>query len=163
AGTSSVTVTTPLGWSASQNGILTAPGVPAQLFIVQQPTNSFASWAFNPVVTVRADDAYGNPIQSGAAITLGLASNPTNAAVKGTKTVVMSGGLATFTGVSVSKAGVGYTLVAKAGAAISTPSTPFTIYKATHFSVSKPTAVQAGTAFTVTVVALDAFNHVDTT
>src|SRR5262249_40135673 len=70
---------------------------------------------------------------------------------------------ATFTGVSVSKAGVGYTLVAKAGAAISTPSTPFTIYKATHFSVSKPTAVQAGTAFTVTVVALDAFNHLDTT
>jgi hypothetical protein len=77
--------------------------------------------------------------------------------------VTNGSGLATFTAVTVSKPGQGYTLIAHAGTGTSAASSPFTIYAATSFSVSAPSTIQAGTPFTITVTALDAKKQPDTT
>ena len=107
------------------------------------------------ILHAAASDAYGNLVSAGSTITLALSSNPTGAILGGTTALTASNGLATFSAASVSKAGQGYTLVARAGAGTSAPSSAFTVYSTTHFGLI-PSSAQAGTSFQVTVTALDA-------
>jgi hypothetical protein len=164
AGPQSLTVSGASCTSGQQNGIQVKPGAAAQALVIGQPANTFIATPITTGVTVQVEDTYGNPVAAGVHVTLALANNPSTAGLSGTSALTAGGGVATFRSVAVSKAGQGYTLVAHAGTGLSTPSSPFTVYAATHFGLSlSSTQAQAGTSFQVIVTALDAANHADPT
>ncbi|HVK14894.1 MAG TPA: hypothetical protein VM597_39515, partial [Gemmataceae bacterium] len=156
AGPQSVTASATGLTAGSRDGITVTAGAASQIGFVQGPSNSFVTTSLLPPVTVQIRDAFGNAVGANVPVKLSLGANPTNALLSGTAAKTNALGLATFPAVKVSKAGVGYQLVATAGVGTSSPSAAFTIYKATKFGVvvSGPTLVQAGTAVTVTVTAL---------
>jgi autotransporter-associated beta strand protein len=106
------------------------------------------AWAQQPVVTVQ--DANGNTINSNAAITLAISTNPGNGALGGTVTVNAVNGVATFTNVSINVAATGYKLQATGSGLTATTSNAFNI---TLGSASKlafttsPSSSRHGVAF----------------
>jgi hypothetical protein len=82
----------------------------AQLVVTQQPPSSVS--AGSPFgLTVEAENSSGNPITSfNGTVTVALATNPGGAALGGTLTVTATGGVATFSGLTLNKAASGYTL-----------------------------------------------------
>ena len=95
--TSAFTVT---AGPATQLGVVTPP-----------PTAVVAGAGFGLVLA--AEDQYGNVVSSSAgSVTLGLASDPGNDTLNGNLTQPLSGGLATFTGLTLIKASSGYALQA---------------------------------------------------
>jgi hypothetical protein len=90
---------------------------PAALAFTQQPTNSAAGAALTPAVRVAVQDAVGTTLASFTGnVTIALTNNTTGAALQGTATVAAVAGVATFTDLSVDRAGTGYTLTATVGA-----------------------------------------------
>ena len=83
--------------------------------VTQQPPASVtAGSGFG--LTVEAEDSSGNLITSfNGTVTVALASNPGGATLGGTLTVTASGGVATFSGLTLTKAASGYTLVVTSG------------------------------------------------
>ena len=81
------------------------------LVVTQQPPASVtAGSGFG--LTVQAEDSSGNLITSfNGTVTVALANNPGGATLGGTLTVTASGGVATFSGLTLNKAASGYTLV----------------------------------------------------
>jgi hypothetical protein len=104
---------------ATQLGFGTSPG--------GGPAN--AVWAAQPVVSV--EDATGNVVTGKAqSVTLSIQSNPAGGTLSGTLTMAVNTntGLATFSGLSIDKVGLGYTLTARgntldtsAGVVVSSP------------------------------------------
>src|SRR5262249_51080615 len=80
------------------------------LVVTQQPPSSVT--AGSPFgLTVTAEDGSGNPITSfNGTVTVGLASNPGGTTLGGTLTATASNGVATFSGLSLTKPAIGYTL-----------------------------------------------------
>ena len=156
AGPQSVTAGSTGLTAGTRDGIVVVAGTAAQLGFVQNPSNTFVATKPQPPVTVQVQDAFGNPVGANVVVKLSLGTNPPNALLAGNSAKTNASGLATFPGLTVSKAAEGYTLVAKAGVGASVPSTAFTVYRATKFGavVSGPTQVEAGTVVTVTVTAL---------
>ncbi|MCY1015011.1 beta strand repeat-containing protein [Pyxidicoccus sp. MSG2] len=90
-------------------------GAASRLAFIVQPGNTSAGAAFNPDVQVAVQDAGGNTVTgSTASITLLLGNNPSGATLSGTTVVSAVNGVATFPGVSLARAGTGYTLTASA-------------------------------------------------
>ena len=101
--------------SGNTNGTATLDviGGPAQLAFVQQPTNRLSTQAFSPAPSVQVQDAAGHPLSSNASITLAIDNNPGSGTLNGTPLSQNAvNGLATFPGLSIDKAGTGYTLKA---------------------------------------------------
>src|SRR5205814_530344 len=97
-----------------------------------------------------AQDAGGNTASGFTGnITVAIGTNPSTGTLSGTKTVAAVAGVATFSGLSIDKAGTGYTLTATGAG--STTSTAFNITAGTAtalvFSV-EPTNTVAGAALT---------------
>ena len=94
-------------------------GPPTKLAFVQGPSNTAAGAAITPAVTVAVEDANGNVETSDNATTVSLAigTNPGGGTLSGGSAVTVATGIATFSGLSINKAGTGYTLTAS-----STPS-----------------------------------------
>ncbi len=110
---------------------MTMPPPPPPTF-VQQPTNVNIGQSISPAVTVRALDGLGAAL-SGANVTLSLGANLSGATLTGGNAVVTDeSGIATFTGLSLSAAGEGYTLVATLGVA------PFPTATSAPFNVTVP-------------------------
>ncbi len=90
-----------------------SPSNPTQLGFLTAPGNIVFGSPFNPAVEVATEDKYGN-VESGdnsSQVTLSLSTDPTGAALTGaTNPATVSGGIATFTGLTVSKGGTGYQL-----------------------------------------------------
>jgi uncharacterized delta-60 repeat protein len=80
------------------------------LAFAQQPMNAPENGAITPPVTVQILDAANNLINSTAAVTIGIGTNPSSGTLAGTKTVSAVGGTATFNNLSLDKLGTGYTL-----------------------------------------------------
>ena len=75
----------------------------------QPPASVTAGSPFG--LTVQAEDSSGNLDSSfNGTVTVALASNPGGATLGGTLTVTASGGVATFSGLTLNKAASGYTL-----------------------------------------------------
>ena len=123
-----------------------------------------------PPVTVAVEDANGNVETGDNATQVGLAigTNPAAGTLTGGSAVNVSAGVATFSTLSIDKAGVGYTLLAS-----STPShtqatsSAFTISPSapTHLAfMQQPTNAQAGSSISpaVTVAIEDANGNVET-
>ncbi len=136
--------------------------MPFKVVFVQQPTTAVAGVAISPAVTVQVQDAAGNPITSSTAnVTLAIQANPGAGTLSGTTTVAAVGGLATFSNLSINKAGTGYTLRATSAAIQLADSSPFNITAAAASKLvfSAAPAVTAGTAFSLTVNSQDQFGN----
>jgi hypothetical protein len=136
-------------------------GPPARLTFGQQPSNTLSQQSMSPAPTVRIVDAGGNQTTNTAMVTLAIGSNPSSGALAGTKTVNAVGGTATFTGLSIDKAGTGYTLGASSVTLASATSNGFNITAGPPNKLGfaqQPTNTTAGQAISapVTVRILDA-------
>ena len=145
------------------------PPPPAtQLRFTVQPTTTQAGQTISPAVQVTALDASGAVVPSfTGAITVAIGTNPAGGTLSGTRTVNASGGVASFTGLTIDKAGSGYTLKATSSGLTNATSSSFDITATPppppppatqlRFTV-QPQATQAGQTITppVQVSALDA-------
>jgi hypothetical protein len=98
--------------SATSQAFAVTPGAPARLVFRTQPSNAIAGEVLTPVVQVTVQDSAGNVLDSTASVTLALGTNPAGGTLAGTRTVNAVAGVATFSNLSLDKAGTGYTLVA---------------------------------------------------
>lgn len=105
-----------------------APGAASQLAFTAQPSNSTALSAISPAVQVSVEDASGNLVTSySGSISLSFGANPGGGTLSGTTTVAASGGISSFSGLSINKSGNGYTLSATASGLSSATSSSFNI------------------------------------
>ncbi len=147
---------------ATSTAFTITPGAATQLVFTVQPSNTAASASITPAVQVTAEDGFGNtdPTFTGT-VTVALGTNPGGGTLSGSATVPAASGVATFTGLSIDKSGVGYTLTAAATGLATGTSATFNIVAgaATHLAFTvQPSNATAGAAITpaVRVTALDA-------
>ncbi|MBI1723711.1 MAG: hemagglutinin, partial [Gemmatimonadetes bacterium] len=126
-------------------------GVPAKVLFATQPVGGPGGGAFATQPTVEIADAGGNRVTtSTAAVTVALGANAAGGTLTGTLTVNAVAGLASFTNLSLDKAGSGYTLVASSGTLASATSAEFAIIVGAAFRlafVTQPGGATGGTAF----------------
>src|SRR5207249_4431439 len=129
-----------------------AAGAATHLVVSVQPSNATAGAPITPAVQVTALDAQGNTATAfTATVTLAIGANPGGGTLSGTTAVAGAGGVATFPGLSINKAGVGYTLAASATGVTGTTSAAFSITpgSATQLAFSvPPTNTAAGASIT---------------
>jgi hypothetical protein len=130
AGTQTVTATdTATGSITGGASVNVNPAAADHLLFVQQPTDTAAGQTISAVV-VAVVDAFGNVVtgDNSDTITLSLGTNPSGGTVSGTLTVTVMSGVATFSDLSIDRAGTGYTLHATVGGGLpDSDSDPFTI------------------------------------
>ncbi len=139
--------------------------VPDHLAFLVQPSNATAGAAISPSIEVEIQDVANNRVASATnSITLAIANNPSGGTLSGTNTIAAVAGVATFSGLSINKAGVGYTLQATSGALTATNSTGFNITAGSVAQLSfiaLPASVPAGAPIlpAVQVAAQDALGN----
>src|SRR5204862_7410076 len=96
--------------STTTSAITVTPASATQLVITQQPPATVrVSSAFTMKASI--EDAYGNVVTTASnSVSVAFANNPTGATLGGTLTVTASGGVASFTNLTINKVGSGYTL-----------------------------------------------------
>src|SRR5262249_5198455 len=138
-----------------------------QLVVTGQPAGVVTAGA-GFAVTVTAEDSYGNVDRSfQGSVTLALANHPGGATLGGTRTVNAVNGVASFSGLTLSTPGTGYTLQATSAGLTATTSRALDVMPpgvATHLVLTTPppSSVAAGTNFGLTVMAEDSRGVVDT-
>src|SRR5262249_13240066 len=143
-------------------------GAAATLSFTVQPSNATAGAAIAPAILVSAHDAFGNAVASfGGTVTMTIATNPSSGVLSGSSSVATSGGVATFTNLSIDKAGTGYALSASSGVLTGVMSAPFNIGPAAATSLSftaQPTTAttNANISPAVKVTVHDALGNVAT-
>lgn len=143
-------------------------GAAAKLVFNPSPSDATAGVNFPTQPTVEVQDVAGNIVTSYSGnVTLAIGTNPGGGTLSGTTTVAVSNGQATFTGLSIDKAGTGYTLLASSASLANGTSTSFAISPAAATVlafVTTPGNTRAGVAFTnqPAVEAQDAFGNRDT-
>ena len=153
-----------LTYAASSAFNVTA-GAAAKLTIVQQPSNATAGASINPAVTVAVQDTCGNTVTTDSStVTVSLGTNPGNGTLSGSTTVAAASGVATFSSLSINKAGTGYTLVAGDGALTGATSNGFNITAGMEAQLAfgqQPTSAIAGASISpaVTVLVQDAYGN----
>ncbi len=113
--------------SATSSAITVTSAAASQLVVTLQPPSSLASnGSFG--LTISAEDAAGNvdPNFVGT-VSLALATGPTGASLGGTLMAMASAGSATFAGLSLDKAGSGYSLQATASGLASATTASFVV------------------------------------
>src|SRR5207247_1747289 len=125
------------------------PATAAALVFSVEPTNTVAGAAITPAVQITAQDGNGNTATGFTGnITVAIGTNPSTGTFSGTKTVAAVTGVATFAGLTIDKAGTGYTLTAT-GAGSAT-SAAFNITAASVAPFSGLVTHKAGTGYTLT-------------
>ncbi len=143
-----------------------AAGPPAKLAFGSQPASTVAGGTTS--TTVQVLDAFDNVCTTATpSVRLTLGSNPGAATLSGTTTLPAVAGVASFGGLSLDKAGTGYTLVASSSPLPDATSNPFNVAAggATRLSFGQqpgntPTGQPISPAVTVAVV--DALGNVVT-
>src|SRR5262249_14982010 len=119
-GSQSITATDTVTASitGSQSGISVTGGGPSKLVFGVQPSTTAIGQPISPAVTVRVTDAGGNTIATDtSSVTLAIGTDPPGGTtLGGTKTVAAVAGVATFSTLTLSKAGTGFVLHATDGA-----------------------------------------------
>jgi hypothetical protein len=89
------------------------------LLFLQQPTDTPAGQTISPVI-VEVVDAFGNveTDDNSDTMTLSIGATPGGGTLGGTLTMTVSGGIATFSDLSIDLVGDGYTLHASIGAGL---------------------------------------------
>lgn len=151
--------------AATTNAFSVNAGAASGLAFAQQPTDAVAGTSLSPPVTVKVVDGFGNPTGSGTqAVQLGIQNNVNGAVLSGTTTVNASSGVATFSAVSLDKAGSGYRLGATATGLSNAVSQPFAITAGSPSSIGFTTTTASVTAATcagspVTIGLKDAYGN----
>src|SRR5205807_2502360 len=165
AGTGYTLTATGVGSTTSTAFNITAGTATALVFSVE-PTNTVAAAATTPPAEVTAQDGNGNTATGfTGSITVAIGTNPSTGTLSGTKTVAAVAGVATFSGLSIDKAGTGYTLTATGAGSTTSAAFNITAGTATQLAFNvQPSTTTAGTAITpaVEVTALDASNNTAT-
>jgi hypothetical protein len=98
-----------------------------RLSFAAPPGNTVLNQTIAPTVQVQVADGVGNPVQ-GTMVTLAMGNNPGSGTLTGIATLATdSGGLATFSNLSINAPGVGYTFVASVSGVQPATSNPFNI------------------------------------
>jgi hypothetical protein len=131
-------------------------GAASQLVFTTQPSNTTAGSPITPAVQVTARDASGNVVTGFAdSVEVAIGTNPSGGTLSGTTRVAAVGGVATFSGLSIDKAGTGYTLGASSGSLAGTSAafnvTPGAASHATSTITANPTSIVADGASTSTI------------
>jgi hypothetical protein len=135
------------GNDATVAGTLIIFGNATNLGFGQQPSNITVPNAITPAVTVLVRDASNNIVaNSSAPVTLGIGSNPGAGTLSGTITRNAVNGVATFPGLTIDKAGVGYTLTANSVSLSGATSQPFTVTGGLFAQIAFTTPASGGTA-----------------
>jgi Pro-kumamolisin, activation domain/Bacterial Ig-like domain (group 3) len=104
-------------------------GAASKLVFVTPPSNTPVGVSITPPVQVAVEDASGNVV-AGAAnpVTIAIGTNPGGGTLGGTVTGTPVKGIVTFSNLTISVAGTGYTLTANAtGLTSAPPSAPFNV------------------------------------
>lgn len=162
AGTFTVTAT--IGTFTANFSLTNNADVATKLIFLQQPTTATAGQPITPEVRVGIVDQFNNLTNSTASVTMALGNNPTSTTLNGTLTVNAVGGVATFSNLSINKAGTGYTIVATSNGLTNVTSNAFNVVGGTavKFVVTAPTRVSNGISFQVTITAQDQFGNTAT-
>ncbi len=142
-------------------------GAPVSLRFVDQPGDAGAGDDIGPVSVELLDGSGNRAISSTAQVALSMGSNPGDATLSGDASVSAVAGVATFTGLSLNRAGNGYTLVAASAGLAGATSSAFDITAgspATLAFVTQPGTTGAGEAISpaVQVAVRDAFGNLVT-
>ncbi len=145
-------------------------GAATQLYIIQQPMPNPVQAGSTFGFLVGADDDEGNPttiFTGNVSVAIDAnpppGSNPAGVA----ETVPVIGGEASFSGLTLNKVGVGYTLKVTSGNLLSVITNPITVTNAPadHLAITQgdepPSSVTAGQTFGLTVTAFDPYGNVD--
>ena len=168
AGTYTLTATDGLLNSATSSSFIVSPAAASKLAFTAQPGGGTGGTAWTNQPTVTVQDAYGNTVTGAASVTIAIGAGPVGGTLSGTKTVAAAAGVATFTGLSIDKAGTGYTLSATSGSLTGATSTAFDITVGTANKLAftaQPTNTLAGASISpaVTVTVQDAGGNTVTT
>jgi hypothetical protein len=154
---------------ATSTAFNVTPAAASQVIFTTQPTNTVAGAHITPAVQVSVEDAFGNVVTSDTSnVTVAIGNNPSSGTLSGTLTVAAVGGVASFSDLSINKAGTGYTLTAADGALTGATSGAFNITPAAASQLvftTQPSNAQAGASISpaVQVSVEDAFGNVVTT
>ncbi len=152
--------------SVDTTAFAVTPAAPAALAISAEPPSSVtAGGGFG--LTVSVEDAFGNLVTGyGSEVTVGLVGGPPDATLGGSPGVAASGGVATFSGLSIDQAGAGYAIKASGGGLTAAISTAMTVTPAAAsqlvVTVQPPSAVTAGSTFGLTVSVEDSYGNLAT-
>jgi hypothetical protein len=115
--------------SVTTSAITVNPTTATQLVITQQPPSTVkVSTLFTMQASI--EDVYGNVVTiASGPVSVAFANNPTGATLGGTLTVTTSGGVASFTTLTINKTGSGYTLVVSRNGLTSATSNSITVSK----------------------------------
>ncbi|PYO69270.1 MAG: hypothetical protein DMD69_03370, partial [Gemmatimonadetes bacterium] len=147
---------------AQQATVTVNPATAAKLVFLVPPGNATAGAVITPPPEVEIRDQFDNRVSSATnGVTMALGANPAGAILSGVGPVAAVSGVATFSNLSVDRAGTGYTLVASASGLSPATSTAFNVaagaVSAAQSSVTAaPVTVAAGQTTTITVTARDA-------
>ncbi len=142
------------------------PGAATNLVFTTQPANAVAGGALPGPPTITVQDNFGNTVTSStASITIAIGANPGNGTLSGTTTRSAVGGLASFSDLTINKAGVGYTLSAASATLASATSSSFDIAPGGAVAlafITQPGNVNAGApiAGPPTIVVQDSFGNI---
>jgi hypothetical protein len=163
AGAQSLTVKdTANNFSSSQTGITVTAAAASQLIVAGYPSSTTAGTAHNFTVTVK--DAYGNTV-TGYAGTVHFTSSDAQAGLPANYTFTGSDqGAHSFSATLKTAGSQAITVTDTAAPAVTGSQTGIAVVAAaaTHLVLSAPTSVNAGTAFNITVTAVDAYGNVAT-
>lgn len=124
-------------------------GAASKLVFSVQPGNSTSGAPVTPAVQVTVQDALSNTVTTATnGITIALGANPSAGTLSGTKTVNAVNGVATFSDLSIDRAGSGYTLTASASGLTGAASVPFDIITSAASKLifmTPPSSTAAGT------------------
>ncbi len=111
-GSYQLTASTNLGvFTTDSSAFTVTEGPPVQVAFSAQPSNAVSTVSIAPAIRVQVLDAGGNQVIAATnAITLGMSNNPGAGTLSGTLTVAAVNGEATFSDISIDKAGSGYTI-----------------------------------------------------
>ncbi|MBT2549595.1 hypothetical protein [Arthrobacter sp. ISL-65] len=154
--------------SAASGNVTVVVPASNQLAFGQGPSNATAGAAISPAVTVRVQSLGLVPVAN-VPVTLSLGNNPGLGTLSGTATASTNLlGVATFSNLSIEKAGMGYTLTASSPGLTSVGSGSFNITPAAAKTLQITTAPTSGVASAstnlgpISVQRLDAYGNLAT-
>jgi murein DD-endopeptidase MepM/ murein hydrolase activator NlpD len=143
------------------------PAAADHLLFPQQPSDTVAGQAISPAVTLEILDEFNNVLtnDNSDTVTLSIGNNPGGGTLSGNLTQIVSGGVATFSDVSIDRAGAGYTLLANGASLTAATSNGFAINPAAAdhlIFLQQPTGTAGGQMITpaVMVEVVDQFGNV---
>ena len=164
------TITATIGGVAVTSALPTiavTPGAASQLVVTRQPSSAVtAGVPFSTQPVVAEEDSFGNIITSDSTSTVTVTrGSQGTAALQGSNlTVMLSNGVATFSGLSYDKAETVNLAFSTSAGSFTQTSGVITVAPAaaSHFTVSTSSTAVTGTTASVTVTALDSFNNIAT-